>query len=58
MPLLERSEPWALAERKISAYVAAGRAKHPGEVKRKITGPLTKASATNSSGRDGEAATG
>ena len=33
----------ALAERKISAYVAAGRAKHPGEVKRKITGPLTKA---------------
>ena len=33
----------ALAERKISAYVAAGRAKHPGEVKRRITGPLTKA---------------
>ena len=33
----------ALAERKISAYVAAGRAKHPGEVKRKFTGPLTKA---------------
>jgi transposase len=33
----------ALAERKISAYVAAGRAKHPGEIKRKITGPLTKA---------------
>jgi transposase len=33
----------ALAERKISAYIAAGRAKHPGEVKRRITGPLTKA---------------
>jgi transposase len=33
----------ALAERKVSAYVAAGRAKHPGEVKRNITGPLTKA---------------
>ncbi len=33
----------ALAERNISAYVAAGRAKHPGEVKRRITGPLTKA---------------
>jgi transposase len=33
----------ALAARNISAYVAAGRAKHPGEVKRRITGPLTKA---------------
>ena len=33
----------ALAEREISPYLATGRAKHPGEVKRKITGPLTKA---------------
>jgi hypothetical protein len=33
----------ALADRAIGAYIATGRAKHPGEVKRKITGPLTKA---------------
>lgn len=33
----------ALADRDISAYVATGRAKHPADVKRKITGPLTKA---------------
>jgi transposase len=33
----------ALADRNISAYIATGRAKHPAEVKRKITGPLTKA---------------
>jgi transposase len=33
----------ALADREISAYIATGRAKHPGDVKRKITGPLTKA---------------
>lgn len=39
------SEPnlQALADRDISAYVATGRAKHPADVKRKITGPLTKA---------------
>lgn len=33
----------ALAERKIGAYIATGRAKHPAEVKRNITGLLTKA---------------
>jgi transposase len=33
----------ALAARSISGYIATGRAKHPGEVKRKIAGPLTKA---------------
>jgi transposase len=33
----------ALAERNIAAYIATGRAKHPGEVKRKIAGPLTRA---------------
>ncbi len=33
----------ALAEREIHAYIATGRAKHPTEGKRKITGPLTKA---------------
>lgn len=33
----------ALADRQISAYIATGRAKHPGDAKRKITGPLTKA---------------
>jgi transposase len=33
----------ALAGREIGAYLAIGRAKHPGEAKRKITGPLTKA---------------
>lgn len=32
----------ALAEREISAYLATGRAKHPAEAKRKITGPLTQ----------------
>jgi transposase len=33
----------ALAARKIGAYLATGRAKHPAEAKRNITGPLTKA---------------
>ncbi len=33
----------ALADREVSAYIATGRAKHPADVKRKITGPLTKA---------------
>jgi transposase len=33
----------AMADRKISAYIATGRAKHPAQVKRKITGPLTRA---------------
>ena len=33
----------ALAEREVSAYIATGRAKHPANGKRKITGPLTKA---------------
>jgi transposase len=33
----------ALAARKVSPYLATGRAKHPGEAKRNITGPLTKA---------------
>jgi transposase len=33
----------ALAARDISGYIATGRAKHPSDVKRKITGPLTKA---------------
>ena len=33
----------ALAEREVGAYLATGRAKHPARVKRKITGPLTKA---------------
>jgi hypothetical protein len=33
----------ALADRQIGAYIATGRAKHPGDAKRKITGPLTKA---------------
>jgi transposase len=33
----------ALADRGIGAYIATGRAKHPGDVKRNITGPLTKA---------------
>lgn len=33
----------ALADRQISAYIAIGRAKHPGQVKRKIAGPLTRA---------------
>ena len=33
----------ALAEREIAGYIATGRAKHPAELKRKITGPLTKA---------------
>jgi transposase len=33
----------AVAARDIRAYIAAGRAKHPGDVKRKIAGPLTKA---------------
>lgn len=32
-----------MADRDISAYVATGRAKHPADVKRKITGPLTQA---------------
>jgi transposase len=33
----------ALAERKVSAYLATGRAKHPADAKRTITGPLTTA---------------
>lgn len=33
----------ALAERGIGAYLATGRAKHPADGKRTITGPLTKA---------------
>jgi transposase len=33
----------ALAAREISAYIATGRAKHPAEGKRTMTGPLTKA---------------
>lgn len=33
----------ALADREIGGYVATGRAKHPGDAKRKITAPLTKA---------------
>jgi len=33
----------ALAARAIGAYIASGRAKHPGDVKRKITGPLSSA---------------
>jgi len=33
----------ALAAREVSPYLATGRAKHPDEAKRKITGPLTRA---------------
>jgi len=33
----------ALAEREVGAYLATGRAKHPGDAKRKITGPRTLA---------------
>jgi transposase len=33
----------ALAEREISAYLATGRAKHPAQGRRNITGPLTQA---------------
>jgi transposase len=33
----------ASADRRISAYIATGRAKRPGDVKRKITGPLMQA---------------
>ena len=33
----------AVADRNISAYIATGRAKHPGNRKRKITGPITMA---------------
>ena len=33
----------ALAERGISAYIATGRAKHPADARRTITGPLTQA---------------
>jgi len=33
----------ALADREVSAYIATGRAKHPADGKRKITGPLTQA---------------
>ena len=33
----------ALDERGVVAYIATGRAKHPGEAKRKIGGPLTQA---------------
>jgi transposase len=40
---LSESNLAALDERGIAAYIATGRAKHPGEVKRKIGGPLTQA---------------
>lgn len=33
----------ALADRGVSAYLATGRAKHPADAKRELTGPLTKA---------------
>ena len=33
----------ALADREVSAYIATGRAQHPADGKRKITGPLTQA---------------
>jgi len=33
----------ALAAREVCGYIATGRAKHPGDVKRNIAGPLTKA---------------
>ena len=33
----------ALGERDIQAYIATGRAKHPADSKRKISGPLTQA---------------
>jgi transposase len=33
----------ALAERRIGAYLATGRAKHPADAKRNIAGPLTRA---------------
>jgi transposase len=33
----------ALAERRIAAYIATGRAKHPAAAKREIAGPLTRA---------------
>jgi transposase len=33
----------AMADRGINAYIATGRAKHPAEVKRKLSGPLTQA---------------
>jgi transposase len=36
----------ALADRRISAYVATGKAKHPAEIKRKVGGPLTQAMRT------------
>src|SRR5271166_4456708 len=35
-----------LADRRISAYVATGKAKHPAEIKRKVGGPLTQAMRT------------
>jgi transposase len=35
-----------LAERRINAYVATGRAKHPARAKRKVTGSLTRAMRT------------
>lgn len=40
---LSESNLAAIDERGIAAYIATGRAKHPGEVKRKIGGPLTRA---------------
>lgn len=43
---LSESNLAALLERDIAAYIATGRAKHPGEVKRKIGGPLTQAMRT------------
>ena len=36
----------ALADRRINAYVATGKAKHPAEIKRKVGGPLTQAMRT------------
>jgi hypothetical protein len=48
----------ALAYRNISAYIATGRAKHPSDTKREITGPLTRAMRDKrSSAHDGAAAT-
>jgi transposase len=40
---LSESNLAALDERGIAAYIATGRAKHPGELKRKTGGPLTQA---------------
>ena len=40
--LLQRGQSLALATRKIRAYVATGRAKHPGETTRKVGGEMTQ----------------